>query len=109
LHAVATKFNRNRQKKAIVVAVVRREQDRKNPSTTFAEHVVIATPSSKGQPSLRVQDFDIEGNPLKLKWSPASRSSSFAHANIAIYGYWLAPFDVKRHDELNDYLKSLGL
>jgi hypothetical protein len=53
--------------KAIVVAVVRIEADRKHPLTTFPEHVVTATPSAKGPPSLRVQQFDIEGNSLKGK------------------------------------------
>jgi hypothetical protein len=92
--------------KAIVVAVVRTEADRKRPSTTFPEHVIIATPSAKGQPSLRVQQFDIEGNSLKGKWS-SSRGGSFAHANVAIYGYWLEPFDTVRSDELNAFISRL--
>jgi hypothetical protein len=72
--------------KAIVVAVVRTEADRKRLLTTFLEHVITVTPSAKGPPSLRVQQFDIEGNSLKGKWS-LSRSSSFAHSNVAIYSY----------------------
>jgi hypothetical protein len=40
--------------KAIVVAVVRIEADRKRLLTTFLEHVITATSSAKGLPSLRV-------------------------------------------------------
>ena len=40
--------------KAIVVAVVRTEADRKRLLTTFPEHVITATPNAKGSPSLRV-------------------------------------------------------
>jgi hypothetical protein len=89
--------------KAIVVAVVRTEADRKRPLTTFPEHVITATPSAKRPPSLRVQQFDIEGNSLKGKWS-SSRGGSFAHGNVAIYGYWLEPFDTVRGDELNAFI-----
>jgi hypothetical protein len=92
--------------KAIVVAVIRTEADRKRPLTTFPEHVITATPNAKGPLSLRVQQFDIEGNSLKGKWS-SSRGGSFAHGSGAIYGYWLEPFDIVRGDELKDSIKAI--
>jgi hypothetical protein len=92
--------------RAIVVAVVRTEADRKRPLTTFPEHVITATPSAKGPPSLRVQQFDIEGNLLKGKWS-SSCGGSFAHGSVAIYGYWLELFDAVRGDELNAFIIRL--
>jgi hypothetical protein len=55
---------------------------------------------------LRVQQFDIRGNSLKGKWS-LSCGGSFAHGNVAIYGYWLELFDVVRGDELNAFISRL--